>query len=509
MDLGSILDGLRSTLIVQVGNVVQVGTASTRVLQHFTDDRGNFDDEITAAERDGNQQREETWALRDQLTPHTSALEYSDHAIVEDDPFDAMSHTQIYEHVNQMDPAVLDAVSSSWNAISSRVADGIEAFNSAVSAAVGEGWQGQGGSAALEAVLAYASNGRELETRVELVANKVDEAQIALGQAKRSIPAPDGASFAEQVISLVPGASWRQAQYEAEEAERLARQVMKETYLPFMKRADDQVPILLPAFNPVTSGAGSGGGPSGGGSSGSGSGGSGSGGSPFPAGADLTANSEWAGGSGDSSARTGVAPNTAETLDAGAVGGSGGVGSGSDPATFGVDRQGSSAAPGLGGSDPASTSAASSLPQPFAGTAGTGIGLGSAPGTGSGLGAGSGVGSGAGVGFGGVGRLGGGASSGGIGVGGLASGGITGGGLAGSGLGAGARSGVAGGMSGIGGRTATGGGMGAMGGGMAGGRGQSGSDDATHETPGYLVNIDNGNELIGDLPMVTPPVLGQ
>lgn len=45
-------------------------------------------------------------------------------------------------------------------------------------------------------------------------------------------------------------------------------------------------------------------------------------------------------------------------------------------------------------------------------------------------------------------------------------------------------------------------------GGMAGGRGQ-GDDDKMHETPGYLITLDNGNELIGDLPLVTPPVLGQ
>lgn len=33
-------------------------------------------------------------------------------------------------------------------------------------------------------------------------------------------------------------------------------------------------------------------------------------------------------------------------------------------------------------------------------------------------------------------------------------------------------------------------------------------DGATHTTPGYLISIDNGNELIGPLPKVAPPVLG-
>lgn len=40
--------------------------------------------------------------------------------------------------------------------------------------------------------------------------------------------------------------------------------------------------------------------------------------------------------------------------------------------------------------------------------------------------------------------------------------------------------------------------------------GGSGRDDGTgRRTPGYLITIDNGNELIGPLPKVAPPVLGE
>ena len=79
---------------------------------------------------------------------------------------------------------------------------------------------------------------------------------------------------------------------------------------------------------------------------------------------------------------------------------------------------------------------------------------------------------------------------------------VAGGGLGGAG-GSGARGG-AGSLGAAGSRGMMAGGMG----GMAGGRGQ-GDDDKMHETPGYLITLDNGNELIGDLPLVTPPVLGQ
>ena len=32
-------------------------------------------------------------------------------------------------------------------------------------------------------------------------------------------------------------------------------------------------------------------------------------------------------------------------------------------------------------------------------------------------------------------------------------------------------------------------------------------DGATRRTPGYLISIDNGDEFIGPLPKVTPPVI--
>ncbi|RVW03364.1 hypothetical protein [Rhodococcus spongiicola] len=41
-----------------------------------------------------------------------------------------------------------------------------------------------------------------------------------------------------------------------------------------------------------------------------------------------------------------------------------------------------------------------------------------------------------------------------------------------------------------------------------GGRGAGTGDDTEHKTPDYLINMENGNDLIGDLDPVAPPVLG-
>ena len=241
-----------------VGTPIASAIATSALVQSITDDRGAFDDEMAAATVDADVERARAWGERDALTAQTSSLEYSEHAIVDDDPFDAMSHSEIFDHVNEMNPATLSAIGEAWKAIAGRVEAGIGKFQNDVNGAITEGWQGAGGSAALEAVLAYSADAGELKVRVDLISNKIEEAKIALDEAKRSIPAPDGASTVERFLSMVPGATWKQAQCEAEEAERQARQVMKDVYLPSMKRADDQVPILPAAFNPVTGGGGAG-----------------------------------------------------------------------------------------------------------------------------------------------------------------------------------------------------------------------------------------------------------
>ncbi|OYD68714.1 hypothetical protein [Rhodococcus sp. OK302] len=507
--------------ITEVFQNLVVGAANSFVsttvtLQSATDDSERFTPEVTEAAKLGQDERDEAWRVRDALTPQVSALEYSEHSIIDDDPFDAMSHAEIFERVSRMDPGTLDAIGGSWTAIAGRTEAGVNQFQHAISTAIGDGWQGQGGSAALAAVLAYAENGNQLKTRVQLISNKVSEARIVLDEVKRSIPEPDGASITERFISAIPGATRNQAQYEAEEAERRARQVMKDVYLPNMRRADDQVPILPAAFNPITGDGGVNGYP------GSGSGGSGGGSNAYslPTGKaengdfrDQGGSGQGDGGSGQSGAGEGAAaqgrsggafaggPSTADgnAFDGASQGDSNAGGTSGD-----ADRAGGANSDGAAGTTAASAGGSNLLAGAnAAGVGGTphsnafGAGAGASPSGGAGSGSPGGSGLGAGGGAFGSGGGGGALAGGGRGaVGGIGSSGIGpgGGGVGGSGTGGGAN-----------GRSPAMGGMG----GMAGARGQGKDDDDTHQTPGYLINIDNGNTLIGELPMVTPSVLGQ
>jgi hypothetical protein len=47
------------------------------------------------------------------------------------------------------------------------------------------------------------------------------------------------------------------------------------------------------------------------------------------------------------------------------------------------------------------------------------------------------------------------------------------------------------------------------GGPIGGGRGGKGEDDQEHKTASYLISEDNGSEIVGDLPLTAPPVIGE
>ncbi|NLU81945.1 hypothetical protein [Rhodococcus sp. HNM0569] len=174
----------------------------------------------------------------------------------------------------------------------------------------------------------------------------------------------------------------------------------------------------------------------------------------------------------------------------------GGAGTGADPTGEALgdsasDTSGTSPASAGGlGDGAAGTSPASVSPAGALGDGARTGGLGA-----SGLGGGAGGGAAAGLG----GGAGGGA------LGGLA--GAAPGGVMGAAPGAAAGNPAGGLKAGAGAAGAGRGMMGGMMGGAGGARG-NGDQDKEHKTPGYLVTLDNGTELIGKLPPVSPPVIG-
>ena len=395
--------------------------------------------------------------------------------------FEGMSHAEIVEFVEAMKPARMRESVEGWGRAQVLLDDNLEVFRTAIASVFTEHWTGTTASAAGRGVADYSASLTQLTNALALVTNSLGYASAGIEQVKQRLPDPPQSTWSHALRAGVAGGlttlptgtlSFRVNDlfHAEEEARATAVRIMQEDYAPTVTTADSRVPVLPPAFDPTADGnagsvgyPGAGGGP---GSSGVGRGGdSGSGGSSL---------STYAHDSGDS---VGGDPSSSTAP------GSGSAGTGSnDAGTPGSQSSGS------GAQDPARTTAASADPRGAvpASTAVWPGGLSS--GSAGTVGGGSGVGS-PGVGSPGSGLPG--PGSPGAVPPGFVSGPAT--ATPASGAAPGAARGV--------GRTTP------MPMGMMPPQAGKG-DDEKRSVPGYLVTEEHGNELIGDIPATTPPVLG-
>nr|WP_296777103.1 hypothetical protein [Rhodococcus sp. (in: high G+C Gram-positive bacteria)] len=418
-----------------------------------------------------------------------------DSTSIADDPFDVMSHEEIWTKIDDIAPDSIDNTSKAWRSLGFGAATDAADFAHDLNTKVSTHWQGIAATAASDGVLRYANSSLWLMFASDALANKVQTTHDGVSQAKANVPPPGSDTLWDSTVDVLSSpirlfGSMKSREYEREEAQEQARTVMKTYYSPAIRDAAAQVPVLPQALNPLTGSEGfvSPAGQPGNGSFGpsyvpsSGSAGGGSGG--------FGVGPQSAPPDGPTSQDTATQASTWAPSDTS----SGQAGSGQ-----GGSGQGGSAAGGP------STSTASA-----GGSTAGGTTAGGSPGSGSLFGGPEGNRSRNSAGGTGGSRFGGG-SSGGAGGSGSGGGGLGGGGLGGGAGGSGSGAGGAG-APGVGagaGRAGTAG-MGGMGG-MAppGGRGGAGGGDDVHQTPGYLVDAVNGDELIGTLPLVAPPVLGE
>ncbi|OZF49974.1 PPE domain-containing protein [Rhodococcus sp. 14-1411-2a] len=417
--------------------------------------------------------------------------EFEPAEVVITEAFEVMPHEQIVTMVKSLGTETIGESSKNWNDLSAAANSGSDGFRSGIEAAMTSGWSGPTADAVRGGVGDYVSSANALSTSMSLISNKLLEAHSGFTQTKSRMPPVVAGAESSLIDSLLPiPFAAKEVVSAREEQQEEARRIMRSVYVPGVLQSDSEVPVLPAAHNPVVDGGGSDGSWGQFGSAGGGDGGIGStspGGSGAVGGADRAAQAQ-AGGTGAAEAgRSGSAASeqpgssgsgsllpadhSGETRAAAATGpGASGSGAGS-----GV---GAGPGGGFGGTGPGGSGFAGSNGSSYGGGAGYGSGSGGSSGTGSGYG-GSILGS----------PIGGG--TGGIGAGGSGAGG------SGAGSAATASAGRAGahGMPG----------MGAMG--AAGARG-AGDNDGEHAVPGYLVDVSNGSELIGDLPLVAPPVLG-
>jgi len=409
--------------------------------------------------------------------------EFEPTEVVITEAFEVMPHEQIVTMVESLGTATIVNSSKNWNDLSAAATTGSDGFRSGIEAAMTSGWSGPTADAVRGGVGNYVSSATALSTSMSLISNKLLEAHSGFTQTQSRMP-PVVAPGSSMIDALLPiPFAAKDAVSAREEQQEEARRIMRSVYVPGVLQSDSQVPVLPAAHDPVADGGGS----SGGWGLGTSAGGGGIGSTSGTTGAD----------GGDSAARTAATQAQAGGAEAAEAGRSG---------TAASEQPGSSGSGSLPPADNSGETRAAAATGPGASGGGTGSGVGAGPGGGyggtgpggSGFAGSNGSGYGGGAGYG----VGSGGSSG--------AGSSYGGSVLGPPIGGGAGGG-AGGTGGPGSAAAAAGRAGAHGmpgmGAMGGARG-AGDNDGEHATPGYLVDVSNGSELIGDLPLVAPPVLG-
>ncbi|MFG1782916.1 PPE domain-containing protein [Rhodococcus oryzae] len=445
-------------------------------------------DRVEGRQEAGNTERSDLYSQQDGLKAEFGGS-YEPPSVVPDS-FDSMSHEAIKSAVDAMSADPIRASAEGWAKIGSSLGEGLAEFRDFISKEIDGKWQGVAAEAAVATTAAYVADSDKLAVAGRLVGTKVAEAATGISQVKATMPAVEAISALESLVNVaLPSVGMvKQLVHGKDEARQQAIQIMKTVYMPVMQQADTNVPILPsprpgPIPPPVVAPDPTSGGPGSGGPSGyNPSGYTGPGDAPVAPTRQGVGNDPSAGlpGADPSDPNAGTNPLS--------------------PDGSGVDGSNSPFAQ----TDPSS---AWTAPAAAGGTDGTGSGLGTGTGTGGGTGSGGhgaagsgsglGAGGGSGASYGAGGGLG---ATGGLGGSSRGPGGMGVPGAAGGPAGAG---GAGGGAAGAAGRP------GAMGGGMApGGARANGDDDTEHKTPSYLVNVDNGNELVGRLPKVAPPVIG-
>ncbi|MDG3015868.1 hypothetical protein [Speluncibacter jeojiensis] len=411
--------------------------------------------------------------------------------------FASWKHEQLYAAAQSMSPGAINTMASQWGKLQTAMLSDLLGFHGSVTGLIAEHWEGDGADAARAAVGAFTQSGTEFTTSLHASVGRLEQVASAAQEVRIGVQPPVAPG-----LSLIPVAP--KATEAAAEVERQAAvHVMQAIYTPTYVQAGTDVPMLPPPRDVVNGGLGDGSLANGAGSPGM------TGGAGAKTGIDV--NNVQPSGSTDSPAGQGA---TASDTPGSPVGSGAGAGAGTAPldgAGLGTPGQPTSGSPSPsdGSWSPTTAAAASAAPvgsvsdpaTGFGGIGNTGPG-GGVIGSGGGLAGSSGGFGGSGAGFGNATGLGAGGSLGSLG--GLIAPGSGSGDLAmRSGAGATAGAGTTTGAVAPG-RPAARGSMS----GLAHGAQHDGEEDDEYRPASYLVNIDNGNELIGELPWVVPPVIG-
>ncbi|WP_433578173.1 hypothetical protein [Nocardia brasiliensis] len=166
-------------------------------------------------------------------------------AITVQDPFETMSHQEIYDALDGVRESEINTTADGWRGLSDAARTAVADFNTAVNNDITQHWDGKSGKSAIDATREFSTSFSKLAAGFQMVGHGVDLVQGHLGQAKASVGKPDNYTVGDRVIDFLPAQNViKGPTYRAEEAEKQARFVMTQYYRPGVNEVDGITPIL-------------------------------------------------------------------------------------------------------------------------------------------------------------------------------------------------------------------------------------------------------------------------
>lgn len=245
--------------------VAALGSAGTHVRGIGEATQNRQDDSGQAHENDhSDRQRASTDPELSRLVSDIGTLQFAPPAITAPDPFETMSHQQIYDELHGrgssggIQAGNLEAAASGWRTLADNARQASEEYLTGVSNDIHQKWNGRAGQAAIDGTQAFAQSFHTLTDCFHLVAHGLKTIEAHLSQAKASVGKPENTTWSDESIAALPAQNFlKGTSYRVSEAQAQARWVMTTYYRPGAAEVDAKIPILPAPHNPVANAPGS------------------------------------------------------------------------------------------------------------------------------------------------------------------------------------------------------------------------------------------------------------
>ncbi|BBB41255.1 hypothetical protein [Mycobacteroides abscessus] len=192
----------------------------------------------------GNREREVVYARQRQ---HGSNIDGGTESVgIPAEDFGGWSHAAIKAASDDFKPGDALAVSADWDKLATGFSKALDDFKRSFDVAVGAQWTGEGAEAAKQGISDYKSHAEKVSDGLSLMATKPAEVETAMTQIKGLMP---------EVVQVQQPKEHTQAAYEqyyaqqalADQKQDEARMIMRNVWSPVSQQAGSGLPALPPA----------------------------------------------------------------------------------------------------------------------------------------------------------------------------------------------------------------------------------------------------------------------